>query len=88
MSETVKNLISAIATGNAVETQNAFNTAMAEKISDKLEEAFRHGHQTCDFGTGRAQYVAHFGLAMKQQRKGKRAGDCSYSTMQSTFTHS
>lgn len=38
MSETVKNLISAIATGNAVETQNAFNTAMAEKISDKLDD--------------------------------------------------
>lgn len=38
MSETVKNLISAIATGNAVETENAFNTAMAEKISVKLDD--------------------------------------------------
>jgi hypothetical protein len=37
MSETIKNLISAIATGNAVDTESAFNSAMAEKISTRLD---------------------------------------------------
>jgi len=37
MSDTIKNLISAIASGDASTTQDAFNLAMAEKISDKLE---------------------------------------------------
>jgi len=30
-------LINAIATGDAVDTENAFNAAMAVKVSDKLE---------------------------------------------------
>lgn len=38
MSETVHNLISAIASGNALETETAFNAAMAEKISAKLDD--------------------------------------------------
>ena len=38
MSESVKDLISAIATGDAVGTENAFNSAMAEKISAKLDD--------------------------------------------------
>ena len=33
----VKNLIDAIADGNALDTESAFNTAMAEKISSRLE---------------------------------------------------
>ena len=33
----VKNLIDAIADGNALETESSFNTAMAEKISSRLE---------------------------------------------------
>jgi len=33
----VKNLIDAISTGNALETESSFNTAMAEKISSRLE---------------------------------------------------
>jgi len=37
MSETIKNLISAIATGNAIDTESAFNSAMAEKISTRLD---------------------------------------------------
>jgi hypothetical protein len=37
MSETVKDLISAIATGNAIETENAFSAAMAEKLSVALD---------------------------------------------------
>jgi hypothetical protein len=37
MSESVKNLINAIATGSAVGTEESFNSAMAEKISVKLE---------------------------------------------------
>lgn len=38
MTETVKNLISAIALGSAVETESAFNAAMAEKISAKMDD--------------------------------------------------
>ena len=37
MSESVKNLINAIATGSAIETEESFNSAMAEKISVKLD---------------------------------------------------
>lgn len=37
MSEPVINLISAIASGDALETENAFNVAMAEKISARLD---------------------------------------------------
>jgi hypothetical protein len=33
MSESVRNLIDAIATGSAVSTEEQFNAAMAEKIS-------------------------------------------------------
>lgn len=36
MSETVKNLIAAIASGDASDTENAFGVAMAEKISARL----------------------------------------------------
>jgi thymidine phosphorylase len=38
MSETVKNLINAIAAGNAVETEQAFGQAMAEKLAGKLDD--------------------------------------------------
>ena len=38
MNETVKNLVDAIAAGDALETQNAFSAAMAEKLSTKLED--------------------------------------------------
>ena len=37
MSESVKNLINAIASKNAMETESAFNAAMAEKVSSRLE---------------------------------------------------
>jgi hypothetical protein len=37
MSENVKDLISAIASGNAIETEDAFNSAMAEKLSVALD---------------------------------------------------
>ena len=37
MSESVKNLINAISAGSAIETEEAFNSAMAEKISVKLD---------------------------------------------------
>ena len=33
----VKNLIDAIADGNALETESSFNAAIAEKISSRLE---------------------------------------------------
>ena len=38
MSESVRNLIDAISAGNAIDTENAFNTAMAEKISAKMDD--------------------------------------------------
>ena len=38
MSNSVKDLVAAIATGNAVETEQAFNATMAEKISAKLDD--------------------------------------------------
>jgi len=38
MSDSVRDLIAAIATGNAVETEQAFNATMAEKISAKLDD--------------------------------------------------
>ena len=37
MSENVLNLINAISAGDAVETETAFNAAMAEKISAQLD---------------------------------------------------
>lgn len=38
MNENVKDLISAIASGDALETEQAFNAAMAEKISAKMDD--------------------------------------------------
>lgn len=38
MSETVQNLIQAIANGDAMETENAFAQAMSEKLSVKLDD--------------------------------------------------
>lgn len=38
MSDTIKDLISAIASGDASTTQDAFNAAMAEKVSARLED--------------------------------------------------
>lgn len=37
MTDTTKDLIQAIAAGDATNTQNAFNLAMADKISAQLE---------------------------------------------------
>jgi hypothetical protein len=38
MSETVMNLVNAIRTGDAMETESAFAAAMAEKLSTKIED--------------------------------------------------
>ena len=38
MNESVKNLIDAIASGDATQTESAFQAVMAEKISAKLED--------------------------------------------------
>jgi hypothetical protein len=38
MSESVQNLIQAIADGNALDTEQAFGAAMAEKLSGKLND--------------------------------------------------
>ena len=37
MSDSVRNLINAISVGSAIDTEESFNSAMAEKISVKLE---------------------------------------------------
>jgi hypothetical protein len=37
MSETVQTLVQAIAAGDAIETENAFANAMAEKLSTRLD---------------------------------------------------
>jgi len=38
MSETVQNLVHAIRAGDALETENAFVSAMQEKLSAKLDD--------------------------------------------------
>ena len=38
MSENVINLVGAIVSGDALETENAFNAAMAEKLVSKLDD--------------------------------------------------
>lgn len=38
MSETVMNLVNAIRSGDAMETETAFAQAMAEKLSTKIED--------------------------------------------------
>lgn len=38
MSETVINLVNAIRSGDAMETETAFGAAMAEKLSAKIED--------------------------------------------------
>lgn len=37
MSESVQNLVNAIISGDAMETEQAFGAAMAEKLGDRLE---------------------------------------------------
>lgn len=37
MSDSVRNLINAISAGSAIDTEEAFNSAMAEKISVKMD---------------------------------------------------
>ena len=38
MSDSVNDLVNAIISGNALETENAFAAAMAEKVSAKLDD--------------------------------------------------
>lgn len=38
MSEAVTNLVNAIVAGNALETEQAFGSAMAEKLSARLDD--------------------------------------------------
>jgi len=37
MSDSVRNLINAISVGSAIDTEESFNSAMAEKISVKMD---------------------------------------------------
>jgi hypothetical protein len=38
MNDTIDTLVNAIAAGDALETENAFSAAMAQKVSSKLED--------------------------------------------------
>jgi len=38
MSEAVQNLVHAIAAGDAIETENAFGAAMAEKLTARMDD--------------------------------------------------
>jgi hypothetical protein len=38
MSETINTLVNAIASGDALETENAFSAAMAQHVSARLED--------------------------------------------------
>jgi hypothetical protein len=57
MSETTYNLIQAMANGDALETEQAFATAMAEKLSVKLD----------DMRTGIAQSMFNQEPAVEQE---------------------
>ena len=46
MSENVRNLIQSMANGDALETEQAFGAAMAEKLSGKLEDMRNEFAQT------------------------------------------
>ena len=54
MSESVKNLINAISVGSAIDTEESFNSVMAEKISVKLE-AMRQDVAANMFATAEVQ---------------------------------
>lgn len=46
MTDTVKELVDAMVQGNALETEKAFGTAMAEKLSGKLDDMRTNVAQT------------------------------------------
>ena len=57
MSETAKQLVQAITSGDALGTETAFQAAMAEKISAKLDDMRSHMAQTM-FNTQEVEQTA------------------------------
>lgn len=67
MNETVQNLVNAIAAGDALETQNAFAAAMAEKLSVKLDDMRANVAQSMFNGQESQEEVVETSVDAEQQ---------------------
>jgi thymidine phosphorylase len=70
MNETVHNLVNAIAAGDALETQNAFAAAMAEKLSTRLDDMRAEVAQSMFAGQETQEEVAEETPAEQEQQVG------------------
>jgi thymidine phosphorylase len=70
MNETVQNLVNAIAAGDALETQNAFAAAMAEKLSTRLDDMRAEVAQSMFAGQETQEEVAEETPADAEQQVG------------------
>jgi thymidine phosphorylase len=70
MNETVHNLVNAIAAGDALETQNAFAAAMAEKLSTRLDDMRAEVAQSMFAGQETQEEVAEETPADAEQQVG------------------
>lgn len=70
MNETVQNLVNAIAAGDALETQNAFAAAMAEKLSTRLDDMRAEVAQSMFAGQETQEEVAEETPADTEQQVG------------------
>lgn len=70
MNETVHNLVNAIAAGDALETQNAFAAAMAEKLSTRLDTMRAEVAQSMFAGQETQEEVAEADSVESEQQVG------------------
>ena len=70
MNETVQNLVNAIAAGDALETQNAFAAAMAEKLSTRLDTMRAEVAQSMFAGQETQEEVAEADPVESEQQVG------------------
>ena len=70
MNETVQNLVNAIAAGDALETQNAFAAAMAEKLSTRLDDMRAEVAQSMFAGQETQEEVAEETPVEQEQQVG------------------
>jgi hypothetical protein len=70
MNETVQNLVNAIAAGDALETQNAFAAAMAEKLSTRLDDMRAEVAQSMFAGQETQEEVAEENPVEPEQQVG------------------
>ena len=70
MNETVHNLVNAIAAGDALETQNAFAAAMAEKLSTRLDTMRAEVAQSMFAGQETQEEVAEADSVEPEQQVG------------------